>query len=613
MQVTGLGLKNALFLPDNIQDDATVMNQTGFNQILSTVQTKQKPANSLNAQKADKEAAKAISDLLLFLNKDDLLQFDGGKALLNQLFTNPQTDMLTLVKDFLGISEQKWSEMMTDLSKGFATRSGAGKVTNGASTTKTDTFPENAILLFKSLKLANLLSAYQGGAGSQSNLAPLLEAIKEKLLVFSKTGNRDQQLSNSNWLNSRETVLPDHDRTGSKIKHSYEDTPFAVSAIQNLLSVLQANDPRQINGGAGLLNQHGTKSITDLFQLVKDAFGISNETGMPNIKVLNGTDTLTLKTGQMSQQPIFPTNDDFNMNTIPAMSLPDLFQLIKNNLGINEQQWSKILDQLNSDSNRKLAGSAEEPVPKIMTGLAKLAADGNSKSSNQFNITQLLEIIKEKLSDLNPDNISTQTRPYFKNTFLKIVTDAGLNSGAEKPKRTMAEVPNWGTLSLNYMSKPEQLSIMLNDSPKNAAAGNIMRQFEALLARSHFSNTAGVQRLFIKLSPANLGSLSIELVQKDHTLVARILASSTAAKDVLESQLNGLKSAFAAQNIQVDRVEVGMQPSQSPQEPFSNRNQQNQQDQNNGQYRQEMDHNDDEPQDGDFTLSLEEALFNTEA
>ena len=55
-----------------------------------------------------------------------------------------------------------------------------------------------------------------------------------------------------------------------------------------------------------------------------------------------------------------------------------------------------------------------------------------------------------------------------------------------------------------------------------------------------------MQKLLIKLHPDNLGSLRIELIQKDQTMVARILTTTDAAKEALESHLHSLKDAFGA-------------------------------------------------------------------
>lgn len=86
--------------------------------------------------------------------------------------------------------------------------------------------------------------------------------------------------------------------------------------------------------------------------------------------------------------------------------------------------------------------------------------------------------------------------------------------------------------------------------------------------------------------------------------MARIITSSGTAKETLESQINGLKQAFAAQNISVERIEISQQTTQ--QERFLNRDSQQQHRQPD---RQEQEKKEEK---AEFNLSFEEALLNTE-
>ena len=70
------------------------------------------------------------------------------------------------------------------------------------------------------------------------------------------------------------------------------------------------------------------------------------------------------------------------------------------------------------------------------------------------------------------------------------------------------------------------------------------------------SNNQGTIRLVLKLFPENLGQIRIEVMQKDGLMQARLLATTAAGKELLDSNLNQLKSAFVAQNIQMERIDV---------------------------------------------------------
>ncbi len=184
-----------------------------------------------------------------------------------------------------------------------------------------------------------------------------------------------------------------------------------------------------------------------------------------------------------------------------------------------------------------------------------------------------------------------------------------LNSNATgletfKPK---TEGLSAGFLQFQQMAKPEQLTLMLSQNGKPVSTQQLMQQFESILAKSHLMKNGETQRLFIKLNPEHLGALRIELIQKDSTMIARILTSTAAAKEALDANLNGLKNAFSAQNLQVEKVEITQQMNQ--QERFFHKEQQSEQE------RQQSRQPDKQQQETEnsFGDSFEEALLNTEA
>jgi flagellar hook-length control protein FliK len=171
---------------------------------------------------------------------------------------------------------------------------------------------------------------------------------------------------------------------------------------------------------------------------------------------------------------------------------------------------------------------------------------------------------------------------------------------------------DWNASSpfLQQMSKPEQLTIMGEGSTKSVFVNDLIQQFESILSKSQFSKMGGVQKLLIKLNPEHLGSIRIELIQKDQAFTARILTTTEAAKEVLETHLHNLKHAFEAQSIKVDNVEIGQQSSQGQQDDFYNSGQSN----HHQEYPQDQGAETDDQQDDStsFILTLEEAILNQE-
>ncbi|AJD91001.1 hypothetical protein JMA_16840 [Jeotgalibacillus malaysiensis] len=84
----------------------------------------------------------------------------------------------------------------------------------------------------------------------------------------------------------------------------------------------------------------------------------------------------------------------------------------------------------------------------------------------------------------------------------------------------------------------------------------LMEQFQQVMQKAGFGKVNGTEKLMIRLQPEHLGTLKIELLQKDGMMTARIVASTAVAKEMIDSQLNQLRQSFNTQNLQVDKIEV---------------------------------------------------------
>lgn len=88
-------------------------------------------------------------------------------------------------------------------------------------------------------------------------------------------------------------------------------------------------------------------------------------------------------------------------------------------------------------------------------------------------------------------------------------------------------------------------------------------EFSQLLERMQVMKNGKESQLRIKLSPENLGQLDIRLSTVDGKVTAQIATSTAAAKEMIEGQLHQLRQTFVQQGIQLDKVEVVQQSTQS--------------------------------------------------
>ena len=101
-----------------------------------------------------------------------------------------------------------------------------------------------------------------------------------------------------------------------------------------------------------------------------------------------------------------------------------------------------------------------------------------------------------------------------------------------------------------------ELSVTELENRNNARNESLMREMQNIFKRSNFGQTGGTNRLLIKLYPEHLGQVRIELLQVNGVMTARILASTALGKEMLDSQLHQLRTAFVQQNLQVERIDV---------------------------------------------------------
>lgn len=110
--------------------------------------------------------------------------------------------------------------------------------------------------------------------------------------------------------------------------------------------------------------------------------------------------------------------------------------------------------------------------------------------------------------------------------------------------------------STNTSATLEQVALSIPKGATKLQGEAFVREFTNVLSKANWLKNPMQSKLQINLYPEHLGTLKIELVQKDGVLSARILASSLAAKDMIDTNLSSLKNSFALQNIQVEKVEV---------------------------------------------------------
>jgi len=299
-----------------------------------------------------------------------------------------------------------------------------------------------------------------------------------------------------------------------------------------------------------------------------------------------------------------------NPEQVLTINLLDLYTLIKQIDTADVEEWTES----------KAAGMAEAvKLAKIQL----LAAETQTMKSEDIPLTkelkQLLENISSKLEKLSGTIEEKKSSPSFmeknsrisldalRSTFTRIIGEEGTSSEKSKPVTMKTSEGNQGTLPFQ-MSKLEQYVLTTEKSGQPVDQEQFIKQFEKILSKASFTSSTGMQKLMIKLNPEHLGALRIEIIQKDSGLTARIMATTSKGKEMLETQLQGLKQSFAGQGIQVEKIEISQ--TTSFQERFTPRDSDASHQHRNQPKEQKIEENE-EPL-NEFNDSFEEALLNFE-
>ncbi|NUH82532.1 flagellar hook-length control protein FliK [Bacillus firmus] len=397
-------------------------------------------------------------------------------------------------------------------------------------------------------------------------------------------------------------------------KLSLQDT--GSSGFGSLFSALTGSSKVQGENLSSAADENKNEQLKEIIEFLKVSEVTELENGSELLKKIsfqNETDIIDIISKQLdlSQEELVQMLEGFIEQVLPEVKLKGVYS--KEDIDPENKIRLLISAISNFDQTEgiSLQGKDFSGALKVLKLYELLSAKQDFHTS-KLNLKDFLNNVQVKIESLikNREGILQKifTPLSAELNSIKQQNNTAYESAGQTAAKTIhrAETGLQGFIQVQSFSKPEQMAL-LNPQGKTVSADQLMQQFENILSRSSFLKTGGTQKLFIKLNPDHLGALRIELIQKDSAMLARILTSTGAAKEILDSHINGLKQAFSSQNIQIERIEISQQMTQQDRsfnkdhQQQEQRQQQNKDDQNNPQPERE------------FNSSFEEALLNTEA
>ncbi|MCA1062375.1 flagellar hook-length control protein FliK [Rossellomorea sp. AcN35-11] len=311
------------------------------------------------------------------------------------------------------------------------------------------------------------------------------------------------------------------------------DSQALYVTVQSILRITELNDE-----GLGLTNMQ-LAELTQLeefdFERIAEILDVDNETINPIL-----TELQSRILGNLA--PVPASGGDVHEVLVSTMQLlhTSIIQEkdISNEDGAIERivKLVKVIELMAAKRDLFIVDASKTSELKDMVKMVQQGVEGYiAKKSNQVNWTGVL---KESLRRSPIESLE-------KLPSIERVT------GEKKAHQSIQ-----GSHLHFVLPKTESVSMNLPMSNRSLHHEQFVKEFQNILSKSQLVSQPNMSKLLIKLYPEQLGSLRIEILQQNGVMTAKILASTATAKEMLDSQIQGLKQAFTSQNLQVEKIEV---------------------------------------------------------
>lgn len=218
-------------------------------------------------------------------------------------------------------------------------------------------------------------------------------------------------------------------------------------------------------------------------------------------------------------------------------------------------------------TDEKVANSKVEDVKERVENVKMQVEDDVEISPQQQNSTDAQKVAKanetmEKagLSTENLKKMDGKIKDVDYSSNNNAQTDLGQSSQEMMMRETIQETsqatqttPEMKVDFSQALGKATHANAQQAQAQQEAPDVDILEQIRT---RMNVSGKNGMQRITIGLTPESLGKLNIEITKGQNGISAQILADNPQAKEILDKNLDGLKSVLQSQGVNVNNVNV---------------------------------------------------------
>lgn len=294
MQIESLGFTQKL--ASQLNKASTSQEKSSFSNFLQSVTAPIE--ETLNDNAVVKLTATDVKDLLAFLSKEDLLDVEEGLQLLDQLISNSNEDLLTMIENYLGMSHIQFQNLLSNVMEKLQIEGGEGqsdlakllyvieKMGDLTASQLGNVLDKDSLKLIRASKLYELMAKNQDSLNEESSKLDF-KALSAKLTSFleGNTLKSDQAASRLAFLKQTFSSIS----TSSSLKEEPTSTSSTTKTdtITGSVQFMQMSRPEQLT----LTLPNGTKQV-QTEQLIKQFESILARSQFSNV---NGVQRLFLQ------------------------------------------------------------------------------------------------------------------------------------------------------------------------------------------------------------------------------------------------------------------------------------------------------------------------------
>ncbi|KYG35054.1 flagellar hook-length control protein FliK [Alkalihalobacillus trypoxylicola] len=225
-------------------------------------------------------------------------------------------------------------------------------------------------------------------------------------------------------------------------------------------------------------------------------------------------------------------------------------QLALSLLSLKEEERNNLLTYLQTMMKEKGASEAAAKIQTFFSNLSQWIDPKEDQKANYF---------LPQMKDLNWKPITSSA-----NLTQAILSQESHSMSGQAPSNPMDEEKVHTPLKVQEhhfaqaMPKAQQASIFLGaNQNQEVHSRQMLEQLVQIFQRQVKAGLPNqTQKIQVRLHPEHLGRLDIQVMQQEGVLVAKILTTSHAAKELIESQILQLRQALQQQQLPLEKIEI---------------------------------------------------------